>query len=48
VRRNARARRRVGFTDLVNHWIGYWHFSRVTRELADADFGMVSAVPPQA
>jgi hypothetical protein len=33
-----------GFCALVSHWITYWHFASVTRELSGTQFGNVPAV----
>ena len=34
---------RLGFGELVNHWITYWHFASVARRIAGAQFGNVPA-----
>lgn len=33
-----------GFADMVNHWITYWHFACVTRQIRGTDFGTVPGV----
>jgi hypothetical protein len=30
-----------GFAEMVGHWIGYWHFSSVTRQISGTEFGNV-------
>jgi radical SAM superfamily enzyme YgiQ (UPF0313 family) len=32
---------RLGFEELVNHWINYWHFASVTRQISGTQFGTV-------
>ena len=45
VRRNAAlGPRALGFIDMMNHWIAYWHFASVTRQLSGTDFGNIAAV----
>lgn len=45
VRKNAAlGPRALGFIDLMNHWIAYWHFASVTRQLSGTDFGNIAAV----
>jgi radical SAM superfamily enzyme YgiQ (UPF0313 family) len=36
---------RLSFAELVGHWITYWHFASVTRNIAGTDFGTVKEVP---
>ena len=33
-----------GFGEMVNHWITYWHFACVTRQISGTDFGNVPEV----
>jgi len=41
-----------GFGEMVNHWISYWHFASVTRQISGTEFGNVTdsggAVQPKA
>jgi hypothetical protein len=42
LRRNAAlGPRALGFAEMVNHWITYWHFASVTRQLSGTRFGNV-------
>lgn len=36
-----------GFAEMVNHWITYWHFACVTRQISGTQFGNVPAAHPQ-
>ncbi len=33
-----------GFGEMVNHWITYWHFACVTRQISGTQFGNVPAI----
>jgi radical SAM superfamily enzyme YgiQ (UPF0313 family) len=45
LRRNAaRGTDAFGFGELVNHWITYWHFASVTRQISGTQFGNVPEV----
>lgn len=35
-----------GFGEMVNHWITYWHFASVTRQLSGTQFGNVPQARP--
>lgn len=42
MRRNAAlGPRALGFTAMVNHWLTYWHFASVTRQISGTDFGNI-------
>ncbi|SRR5258708_529937 len=42
VRRNAAlGHYAFGFGRMVNHWITYWHFASVTRQISGTEFGNV-------
>jgi radical SAM superfamily enzyme YgiQ (UPF0313 family) len=42
LRRNAaRGPNALGFAEMVNHWITYWHFACVTRQISGTQFGNV-------
>lgn len=38
-------RDRFTFGEMVNHWISYWHFARVTRQVSGTEFGIVPREP---
>jgi radical SAM superfamily enzyme YgiQ (UPF0313 family) len=43
IRRNiARRHDAFAFGEMVNHWITYWHFASVTRQISGTEFGNVS------
>ncbi len=45
VRRNAAlAHDAFGFGQMVNHWISYWHFASVTRQISGTEFGNVTEI----
>jgi radical SAM superfamily enzyme YgiQ (UPF0313 family) len=45
VRRNAAlGTAAFGFGEMVNHWITYWHFACVTRQISGTQFGNVPAI----
>jgi hypothetical protein len=46
VRRNAAlGHDAFGFGQMVNHWITYWHFASVTRQISGTEFGNVPEGP---
>lgn len=38
---------RLGFEEVVNHWINYWHFASVTRQISGTQFGTVTKARPR-
>ncbi len=48
IRKNRRlGRSRLSFAEFVGHWITYWHFASVTRDISGTDFGSIGKAPSQ-
>jgi radical SAM superfamily enzyme YgiQ (UPF0313 family) len=43
-RNRALTRKALGFGEIVSHWIAYWHFASVTRQISGTEFGNVPEV----
>ena len=44
-RNRALRHERFTFGEMVNHWISYWHFASVTRQISGTEFGIVPHDP---